>query len=55
MIEEEITEEIPSCNNALLYSVGVLNSGYRNERSILCSNVVNESCCSKTSEKIILN
>lgn len=53
--EDEDKEEVPQCNNELLYSMGVLNSGYKNERTILCSNTIKESCCSKTSEKIILN
>lgn len=35
--------------------MGILNSGYRNEKSLLCQNAIKESCCSKTSEKIILN
>lgn len=37
-IEESVEEgeEVPQCNNALLYSMGILNSGYRNEKSVLC-------------------
>lgn len=48
-------EKLNFCQNELLYSFGILNSGYRNEKSMLCANAEKESCCSKTSEKLILN
>lgn len=43
------------CQNELLYSFGILNSGHVNEKSLLCANAEKESCCSATSEKLILN
>lgn len=43
------------CNNELLYSYGVLNSGLREEKSKLCGDVEKNTCCSPTSEQVILN
>ncbi len=53
--QEDELEEIASCNNELLYSFGILNSGFRNEKSSLCEDAVKESCCSAVSEEIIRN
>lgn len=52
---DDSEEEQPHCHNEMLYSFGVLNSGYINRTSTLCGSSVKESCCSKVSEDIIHN
>lgn len=42
------------CNNDLLYSYGILDSGYSPEKSILCGNAKPDSCCSPKAEIITL-
>lgn len=42
------------CNNDLLYSYGILESGYSSEKSILCGNSKPDSCCSEKAEIIAL-
>lgn len=43
------------CQNTLLYSYGILNSGPTNEESTLCGDSKVDTCCSKISEEIIMN
>lgn len=42
------------CNNDLLYSYGILASGYSEEKSILCGNSKPDTCCSEKAEIITL-
>lgn len=42
------------CNNDLLYSYGILHSGYEEEQSILCGNAKPETCCSNKAELLAL-
>ena len=53
--EEQDGDKVHECNNELLYSYGILNSGYKSEKSLLCQNANKESCCSEISQKLILN
>lgn len=55
-VEEEsgTSLKMSFCHNELLYSYGVLNSGYLNRRSRLCMDATRESCCSPMSESIAL-
>lgn len=49
------SKQPPFCNHELLYSFGVLNAGLREEPSKLCGDISKNTCCSPTSEQIILN
>jgi len=42
------------CNNDLLYSYGILASGFSEEKSILCGNAKPDTCCSEKAEIITL-
>ena len=42
------------CNNDLLYSYGILSSGYQQETSVLCGNAKNETCCENKAELLAL-
>lgn len=53
--DEETPAKPVYCNNELLYSYGVFNSGLREENSKLCGDTDKKTCCSPTSEQIILN
>ena len=55
-VEEEsgTSLKMSFCHNELLYSYGVLNSGYLNRRSKLCMDATRESCCSPMSENVAL-
>lgn len=43
------------CHNELLYSYGILNPGLTDEDSRLCMDSKRSSCCSATSEEIVMN
>ena len=42
------------CNDDLLYSYGILNSGYNETKSLLCGNAKPETCCSEKAELLAL-
>jgi hypothetical protein len=51
----EDKKEEQGCHNELLYSYGVLNAGLTDQDSRLCMDAKRSSCCSHTSEEIIMN
>ena len=43
------------CHNELLYSYGILNAGLTDRESRLCMDAKRSSCCSPTSEEVVMN
>ncbi len=53
--DDEDDGPVLGCHNELLYSYGILNAGLVDDDSRLCMDAKRSSCCSATSEEIVMN
>ena len=53
--DDEDEAPVLGCHNELLYSYGILNPGLTDEDSRLCMDAKRSTCCSPTSEEIVMN